>query len=90
MPKKKARVKKSPAKKRFVRVVKKSAKTKKSKPKKLAPKKKLLKPKKPILVRVPKDKKKAAFSRKAGALLERSKKRGFVTYGEIFKEFPPI
>ena len=49
-------------------------------------KKKLLKPqKKPISVKIPRDKKKSAFLRKANSLLERSKKRGFVTYGEILK-----
>jgi len=54
-------------------------------------KKKLLKPQKKLIsVKIPRDKKKSAFLRKANSLLERSKKRGFVTYGEILKEFPQI
>jgi len=44
----------------------------------------------PKKVKLPKDKQRLVFLRKANILLERSKKRGFVTYGEILKEFPQI
>ena len=44
----------------------------------------------PKKVKLPKDKQRLVFLRKANVLLERSKKRGFVTYGEILKEFPQI
>src|SRR3989338_10647315 len=63
----------------------------KSKTKKPATKKKVLrvkkeKPAKPIKI----DKKRAEFLKKSDNLVARGKKRGFVTYAEILKEFPHI
>jgi len=63
----------------------------KSKTKKPATKKKVLrvkkeKPAKPIKI----DKKRAEFLKKSDNLISRGKKRGFVTYAEILKEFPNI
>jgi RNA polymerase primary sigma factor len=88
MPKKKQTRKKVHSKKKAKGITKKPAK--RNKIKKVLSKAKTSKVKKPSLVKEPKDKKKAAFTRKANSLLERSKKRGFVTYGEILKEFPQI
>src|SRR3989344_5170664 len=80
-----------------VRVAKKPRIKKISKPKvkpkikKLPIKKKVLKvkkekPPKPVKI----DKKRAEFLKKSDNLVARGKKRGFVTYAEILKEFPHI
>src|SRR3989344_8337896 len=80
-----------------VRVAKKPRIKKISKPKvkpkikKLPIKKKVLKvkkekPPKPVKI----DKKRAEFLKKSDNLISRGKKRGFVTYAEILKEFPNI
>src|SRR3989344_8192748 len=54
-------------------------------------KKKLIKAKVITKVSFEKNKtKRQAFSKKADALIDKGKKRGFVTYGEILKEFPTI
>jgi len=49
---------------------------------------KIVKPVKSIVVQ--KKKRNIQLERKADALIEKGKKRGFVTYGEILKEFPKI
>jgi len=63
----------------------------KSKPKS-KPKKKIAKPAKIKAVKLPKEQKSKIknFEKKKEALLDKGKKRGFVTYGEILKEFPNI
>ncbi len=95
------KTKKKAGKKGAKKTVKKSKVARAKKVKRVStPKKRIAKkaPKK-ILKKVPKVKApkpakltpaRKAFDRKAEALLDKGKKRGFVTYGEILKEFPHI
>lgn len=87
MPTKKKPVKKKPAAKK--KAVKKKAAPKKKTTKKAPSKKKVVK-KAPALPVKGKKTSKGDLEKKAEALIEKGKARGYITYSEILKEFPHI
>ena len=88
MATKKKPTKKKPAAKK--KVVKKKAPSKKKAVKKAAPKKKVAAKKKAPVQTKGKKSSKGDLEKKAEALIEKGRARGYITYSEILKEFPHI
>ena len=88
MATKKKPTKKKPAAKK--KVVKKKAPSKRKAVKKAAPKKKVAAKKKAPVQTKGKKSSKGDLEKKAEALIEKGRARGYITYSEILKEFPHI